>query len=200
MDSTLHQVGIWLCGECFCTHAYSKSCKHADGVVVFAPNFDEIAIHGIPEPSMSGLVVVDGAIDISICTLDRGRSLGIGELGVSSSSFPANTDLLHKVLAGQCRTVKSIPKANRLGFSRCLKAALDKVVASPRDLASWILFLLLPYAPLGFFGHAPITNQGGRVVVRLKVFHGLFGSGESQVVLRLWLKSFSKKVFVGRLL
>lgn len=80
-------------------------------------------------------------------TFDRGRSIAIGEFGVSScatcSSFSVDIVLLHDVLAGRCRIVKSIPKANRLGFSRFLKVSLGKVVASPQDLASWALLLLL---------------------------------------------------------
>lgn len=125
LDSALHQADIWLCGGRF--HTFSKNCKHDDDVVISAPSFDEVAIYGIPEPSRSDLLVVDG------------RSVSIVELGVSSgassSSFSASIVLLQEVLAGKCRTVKSIPKENKLGFSRCLKATFDKVVASPQDLA-----------------------------------------------------------------
>ncbi|PWA80644.1 hypothetical protein CTI12_AA194290 [Artemisia annua] len=45
LDQALHQAGIWLCGECFCTHTFSKNCKHAAGDVVLAHRFDEVAIY-----------------------------------------------------------------------------------------------------------------------------------------------------------
>ena len=60
-DLALHQAGIWLCGDCFRTHTFSKNCKHADGVVVSAPSFDEVAIYGIPMPPRPVLDMVVGA-------------------------------------------------------------------------------------------------------------------------------------------
>lgn len=68
MDFALHRVAIWFSGGCFCTYTFSKNCNYVNGVVIFAPSFDEVAIHGIPEPPKPNLLVVDGAIDVSVST------------------------------------------------------------------------------------------------------------------------------------
>ncbi|GJZ83117.1 hypothetical protein Tco_0648290 [Tanacetum coccineum] len=44
---------------------------------------------------------------------------------------------------GLC-TVKSIPPRCRLGFSRVLKEALDKVIYTPDDISCWVSLLVLP--------------------------------------------------------
>lgn len=49
-DQALHQAGIWLCCECFCTHTFSKNCKHAANNAVLIPSFDDVAIYGILVP------------------------------------------------------------------------------------------------------------------------------------------------------
>ena len=71
LDQALHQAGIWLFGVCFCTHTFSKNCKHAVGDVVLAPSFDELAIHGIPMPLRPALnIVEDSVVGKSAGTLD----------------------------------------------------------------------------------------------------------------------------------
>ncbi|GKA62621.1 reverse transcriptase domain-containing protein [Tanacetum coccineum] len=49
------------------------------------------------------------------------------------------------------RTVKSIPPKCRLGFSRVLKGALDKVVCKPDDISCWVSLLVLPLCLLKTF-------------------------------------------------
>ncbi|GJT95934.1 putative reverse transcriptase domain-containing protein [Tanacetum coccineum] len=49
------------------------------------------------------------------------------------------------------RTVKSIPPKCRLGFSRVLKGALDKVIRNPDDISCWVSLLALPLCLLKTF-------------------------------------------------
>ncbi|GJV26568.1 hypothetical protein Tco_1379263 [Tanacetum coccineum] len=51
---------------------------------------------------------------------------------------------------GLC-TVKSIPPKCRLGFSRVLKGALDKVICNPDDISCWVNLLVLPLCLLKTF-------------------------------------------------
>ncbi|GJT08227.1 hypothetical protein Tco_0842689 [Tanacetum coccineum] len=51
---------------------------------------------------------------------------------------------------GLC-TVKSIPPKCRLGFSRVLKEALDKVICTPDDISCWVSLLVLPLCLLKTF-------------------------------------------------
>ncbi|GJR78905.1 hypothetical protein Tco_0149690 [Tanacetum coccineum] len=45
--------------------------------------------------------------------------------------------LLDSLFSKGLRTVKSIPSTRRLGFSRVLKGALDKVICKPNDISCW---------------------------------------------------------------
>lgn len=75
LDQALHQAGIWLCGECFSTHTFSKNCKHDGGVMVPASRFDEVAIHGIPVPLRPALNIVEESVageSEGIPTADKG--------------------------------------------------------------------------------------------------------------------------------
>nr|GEX65042.1 hypothetical protein [Tanacetum cinerariifolium] len=47
--------------------------------------------------------------------------------------------LLDNLFSKGLRTVKSIPMKYRLGFSRALKGALDKVICKPDDIYCWVL-------------------------------------------------------------
>ncbi|GJV39914.1 hypothetical protein Tco_1418354 [Tanacetum coccineum] len=53
-------------------------------------------------------------------------------------------------LKGLC-TVKSITLKCRLGFSRVLKEALDKVICTPDDISCWVSLLVLPLCLLKTF-------------------------------------------------
>lgn len=119
LDLALHQAGIWLCGGCFCTHTFSKNCKHAAGDVVLAPSFDDLAIHGIPIP-LSLNVVEDSTVGESGGTLDgdkiiEGASPEMPPPGVESS-FDLN--LLDRVFSKKICTVKCIPLGRGLVLLR----------------------------------------------------------------------------------
>ncbi|GKD22520.1 hypothetical protein Tco_1224223, partial [Tanacetum coccineum] len=51
--------------------------------------------------------------------------------------------LLDSLFSKGLRTVKSIPPKCRLGFSRVLKGALDKVIYKPKDISCWVSYLLV---------------------------------------------------------
>nr|GEX68887.1 hypothetical protein [Tanacetum cinerariifolium] len=55
-------------------------------------------------------------------------------------------------------TVKSIPPKFRLGFSRVLKAAIDKVICKPDNISCWVSLLVLPLCLLKTF--CPRSNLG----------------------------------------
>ncbi|GJZ23041.1 hypothetical protein Tco_0560500 [Tanacetum coccineum] len=59
--------------------------------------------------------------------------------------------LLDSLLSKGLRTVKSIPPKCRLGFSRVLKGALNKVICTPDDISCWVSLLVLPLCLLKTF-------------------------------------------------
>ncbi|PWA64162.1 hypothetical protein CTI12_AA347150 [Artemisia annua] len=153
-DQALHQAGIWLCGECFCTHTFSKNCKHAAGNVVLAPSFDDVAIYGIPVPPRPVLNTVEGIVEPvgTLATYEfvvEGSASVMSSLGVESTCFDIN--LLDRVFSRKLRTVKCIPPRLRLGFAKLFRSALDKVLASPGDLSMWVQLLILPCCVLSTF-------------------------------------------------
>jgi hypothetical protein len=152
LDQALHQAGIWLCGECFCTHTFSKNCKHTVGDMVPAPRFDEVAIYGIPVPLRPALNVVedrgDGESDPTVDRVIEGVSDGIPSRDVEPTYDLA---LLDQVFAKKLRTVKCIPTRARLGFAKIFRRALDKVLACPGDLSAWVQLLILPPCVLTTF-------------------------------------------------
>ena len=154
LDLALHQAGIWLCGECFCTHTFSKNCKHDVGDVVLAPSFDELAIHGIPMPLRPGMnIVKDYVIGGSVGT-SVGDKIGEGSgsevpLLDAESSFDIN--LLDRVFSMKICTVKCIPPRARLGFAKIFREALDKVLARPGDLSAWVQLVILPSCVLSTY-------------------------------------------------
>nr|GEY06032.1 chromo domain-like protein [Tanacetum cinerariifolium] len=89
-----------------------KNCKHAEGVVFFAPSFDDIAIHGIPVPARPELGMLDGTIAEAIGTLATSRTVVDGVdshvllPGVESTCF--GIDLLSRVFSKKLRTIKCI--------------------------------------------------------------------------------------------
>ncbi|GJU06979.1 hypothetical protein Tco_1123409 [Tanacetum coccineum] len=136
---TLKCVGIWLCGVCFKTHTLLAKCRHEKGSFVSAPN--------------SG----DGVVWLVLYNLTRPQ--------VPSCSEQLNhvEDLLHYQHGGfilalldslflkGLRTVKFIPPKCRLGFSRVLKGALDKVICKHDDISCWVSLLVLPLCLLRTF-------------------------------------------------
>ncbi|GJR24060.1 hypothetical protein Tco_0972587 [Tanacetum coccineum] len=123
-------MGIWLCGVCFKTHTTRIKCRHGadfvsppdigDGVVRFV-------IYDLAKPlapSCSQLDHVDSLL------LDPHDGLTLS--------------LLDSLFSKGLRTVKFIPPKCRLGFSRVLKGALDKVISKPDDISCWVSLLVLP--------------------------------------------------------
>ncbi|PWA51253.1 hypothetical protein CTI12_AA465710 [Artemisia annua] len=139
---------IWLCGDCFCTHTFSKNCKHADGVVVSKPSFDEVAIYGIPVPPRPGLDMVDGVVIEQYGTLASDEVV-VEVDDVGSSCFDIN--LLDQVFAKKMHTVKCIPPRLWLVFAKLFRCALDNVLARPKDLSVWVQLLILPGCVLSTF-------------------------------------------------
>jgi hypothetical protein len=72
--------------------------------------------------------------------------------------------LLDTLLSKELRTVKSIPPKCRLGFSRVLKGALDKVICTPDDISSWVSLLVLPLCLLKTF--SPRSNLECRSAIK----------------------------------
>nr|GEV55546.1 hypothetical protein [Tanacetum cinerariifolium] len=64
--------------------------------------------------------------------------------------------LLDSLFSKGLRTVKYIPPKCRLGFSRVLKEALDKVICTPDDISYWVSLLVLPLCLLKSF--CPTSN------------------------------------------
>ncbi|KAL8117831.1 hypothetical protein AgCh_015653 [Apium graveolens] len=62
------------------------------------------------------------------------------------------------------RTVKSIPPKCRLGFSRVLKGALDKVICKPDDISCWVSLFMLPLCILKTF--CPRSNIECKSAIR----------------------------------
>ncbi|CAL1377163.1 unnamed protein product [Linum trigynum] len=147
-ETTLKQMGVWLCGVCLQTHSFRSKCRHDGDVVMEPPDCDDdlvnFIIYDIPRPPSLSLLVISSyarveLVGLSISLLDRLFSMGL-------------------------RTVKSSPPKCRLGFARALKGALDDVGVSPGDLSCWICLLVLPLCVLKTF--SPWSNLEYRSAVR----------------------------------
>ncbi|GKD38376.1 hypothetical protein Tco_1258583, partial [Tanacetum coccineum] len=112
-ELTLKQMGLWLCGVCFKTHTLRSKCRHGTAFVPSPDNGDGVVrfvLYDIIKPlapSCSQPDHVDGLLQ------DQHDGFTLS--------------LLDSLLLKGLRTVKSIPPKCRLGFSRVLKGALDKV-------------------------------------------------------------------------
>ena len=149
-ETTFRRMGIWLCGVCFKTHALRSKCKHGPGSSFVEPpdvgdGVVRYVLYGFPKP--------------------QAPSSGPSELVVTVVQDQGFTvALLDRLLSKRLRTVKSIPPKCRLGFSRALKGALDKVSSTPSDLSAWIALLVLPLCLLKTF--SPRSNTERRSVTR----------------------------------
>ncbi|GJS96181.1 putative reverse transcriptase domain-containing protein [Tanacetum coccineum] len=141
-EVTLKRMGIWLCGVCFKTHTTRIKCRHGadfvsppdigDGVVRFV-------IYDLAKP-----------LAPSCSQLDHVDSLLLDAHDGLTLSF------LDSLFSKGLRTVKSINPKCRLGFSRVLKGALDKVISKPDDISCWVSLLVLPLCLLKTF--SPRSN------------------------------------------
>ncbi|GKA07179.1 putative reverse transcriptase domain-containing protein [Tanacetum coccineum] len=136
-DVTLKRMGIWLCGVCFKTHTLRAKCRHGADFVSppdIGDGFVRFVLYDLTKPlvpSCSQLDLVDGLLH------DQHDGFTLS--------------LLDSLFSKGLRTVKSIPPKCRLGFSRVLKGALDKVVCKPDDISCWVSLLVLPLCLLKTF-------------------------------------------------
>ncbi|CAA0838451.1 Cytokinin riboside 5-monophosphate phosphoribohydrolase LOG3, partial [Striga hermonthica] len=138
-EVTLKRMGHWLCGVCFKIPALRKQCRHSGGSDSVAPpdcgdGIVRFVLYDIPKPEppcSAELVLARGLSQDPSCGFDVG--------------------LLDSLFSKGLRTVKSIPPKCRLGFSRVLIGALDKVICKPIDLSCWVSLLVLPICILKTF-------------------------------------------------
>ena len=124
LDVALKKTDIWLCGESWRIHSFSKNCKHANGLVIFAPTSDDGVIHCIPRPLV--------ATDVS-SVADEDPSLGSFS-GFLSASIDVN--MIGCVFLKPFRTVKSTP--NCVLAMRVSLHALDAVLVCQSDVSAWV--------------------------------------------------------------
>ncbi|XP_056683636.1 uncharacterized protein [Spinacia oleracea] len=144
-EVTFRRMGIWLCGDCFKTHTHRIRCRHGSGSsTVFV------------DPPDSG----DGTIRFTLYGIQKPQAPA-SELSTSVAPrehhFSFDVALLNTLWSKRLRSVKSIPPKCRLGFSRVLKGALDKVICRPDDIACWVQLLVLPLCVLKTF--SPRSNR-----------------------------------------
>ncbi|GJR01946.1 hypothetical protein Tco_0524930 [Tanacetum coccineum] len=137
--ATFKRMGIWLCGVCFKTHTFGAKCRHGhEADFVSPPDIGDGVVRFViydlakpPAPTCSQLDHVDGLVHDIV----DGFTLS----------------LLDSLFLKGLRTVKSILPKCRLGFSRVLKGALDKVISKPDDISCWVSLLVLPLCLLKTF-------------------------------------------------
>ncbi|GJV47517.1 putative reverse transcriptase domain-containing protein [Tanacetum coccineum] len=130
-------MGIWLCGVCFKTHTLRTKCRHGAEIV--------------PPPNIG-----DGDVRFVIYHLTKPLAPSCPQLdhidGLLHNQYDGFTlSLLDCLFSKGLHTVKSIPPKCRLGFSRVLKGALDKVICKPDDISCWVSLLVLPLCLLKTF-------------------------------------------------
>ncbi|GKC31315.1 hypothetical protein Tco_1038609 [Tanacetum coccineum] len=140
VEVTFKRMGIWLCAGCFKTHSLRSKCRHGKGSDFVSP-LDcgdcvvRFVLYDLTKPhvpsSSEQLDHVDGLVQVQ----HGGFTLA----------------LLNSLFSKGLRTVKSIPPKCRLGFSRVLKEALDKVICTPDDISCWVSLLVLPLCLLKTF-------------------------------------------------
>ncbi|GJT30283.1 hypothetical protein Tco_0910558 [Tanacetum coccineum] len=136
-ELTLKRMGIWLCGVCFKTHTIRIKCRHGNDLVPPPDNGNgdvRFVLYDLTRPLVP-----------SCSLLDRVDGL----LPIEPEGFTLS--LLDSLFSKGLRTVKSIPLKCRLGFSRVLKGALDKVICKPDDISCWVSLLVLPLCLLKTF-------------------------------------------------
>ncbi|GJZ93432.1 hypothetical protein Tco_0665497 [Tanacetum coccineum] len=134
---TFKRMGIWLCGVCFKTHTTHAKCRYRSDFVPPPDNGDGIVrfvLHDLIKPPVPSGSQLDHVGDLMHAELD-GFTLSV----------------LDRLFSKGLRTVKSIPPKCRLGFSRFLRVALDKVICKPDDVACWVSLLVLPLCLLKTF-------------------------------------------------
>ncbi|GJX23469.1 putative reverse transcriptase domain-containing protein [Tanacetum coccineum] len=143
-EVTFKRMGLWLCGVCFKTHTLRSKCRHSSSDFIPPPDCGDgivrFVLYDFTKPSAPS----------SSDPLDHVDGLGQDMYGGFTLT------LLDRLLSKGLRTVKSIPPKSRLGFSRVLKGALDKVICTPDDISCWVSLLVLPLCLLKTF--SPRSN------------------------------------------
>ncbi|GJV59257.1 hypothetical protein Tco_1465357 [Tanacetum coccineum] len=124
------------------THAIHAKCRHGSEIVPPPDNGDGIVrlvLHDLIKPPVPSRSQLNHVYDLLQAQPD-GFTLSV----------------LDRLFAKGLHTVKSIPPKCRLGFSRVLKGALDKVICKPDDIACWVSLLVLPLCLLKTF--SPRSN------------------------------------------
>ncbi|GJV93972.1 putative reverse transcriptase domain-containing protein, partial [Tanacetum coccineum] len=139
-DVTFKCMGIWLCGGCFKTHSLRSKCRHGKGFDFVSPpdcgdGVVRFVLYDLTKPHVPSSLEQLGHVDDLVQVQHGGFTLAILDILFSKG--------LH--------TVKSIPPKCRLGFSRVLKEALDKVICTPDDISCWVSLLVLPLCLLKTF-------------------------------------------------
>jgi hypothetical protein len=143
-------MGLWLCGVCFKTHTFRAKCRHGAGSDFVSPpdcgdGVVRFVLYDLTKPQVPSYVALV-------------EDLVLDEHGVF------DLPLLDTLLSKGLRTVKSIPHKCRLGFSRVLKGALDKVICTPDDISCWVSLLVLPLCLLKTF--CPRSNLECRSAIK----------------------------------
>ncbi|GJR40673.1 putative reverse transcriptase domain-containing protein [Tanacetum coccineum] len=138
-EVTFKRMGVWLCGVCFKTHTLRSKCRHGSSDFVPPPDCGDgivrFVLYDLTKPSFPSSSVPLDHVDVLGQNVHGGFTL----------------TLLDHLLSKGLRTVKSIPPKCRLGFSRVLKGALDKVICTPDDISCWVSLLVLPICLLKTF-------------------------------------------------
>nr|GEV33120.1 hypothetical protein [Tanacetum cinerariifolium] len=124
-ELTLKRIGLWLCGFCFTTHTLRTKCRYGSAFVPPLDNGDggvRFVLYDLKKPHLP-----------SCSQLDHVDGLSPVEHDGFTLSF------LDSLFSKGLRTAKSIPPKCRLGFSRVLKGALDKVICKPDHISCWEL-------------------------------------------------------------
>lgn len=112
----------WLYSQCMHVNVWRKNCKLHQGEAVFAL----VTVLGIDDPSsfIASITAVTENTDTTLPTV--------------------SLELLNMVFRANIPTVSSIPPKCRLHFKRTFKSVLQRVVASPKELSSWIHLFFFP--------------------------------------------------------
>ncbi|GJY25966.1 hypothetical protein Tco_0400692, partial [Tanacetum coccineum] len=139
-EVTFKRMGIWLCGGCFKTHSLRSKCRHGKGSDFVSPpdcgdGVVRFVLYDLTKPHVPSSSELLDHVDDLVQVPHGGFTLA----------------LLDSLFSKGLRTVKSIPPKCRLGFSRVLKEALDKVICTPDDISCWVSLLVLPICLLKTF-------------------------------------------------
>ncbi|GKF77866.1 hypothetical protein Tco_0230336, partial [Tanacetum coccineum] len=129
---------------CVKTHTLRSKCRQSSSDFIPPPGYGDgivrFILYGFTKPSTPS----------SSDPLDHVDVLGKDVYGGFTLT------LLDRLLSKGLHTVKSILPKCRLGFSRVLKGALDKVICTPDGISCWVSLLVLPLCLLKTF--SPRSN------------------------------------------